>query len=684
MKTLLGLAALAAATAVGLGATLGFSASSSAAPAAAPQIPPWGFDLAGRDTAVTPGADFYAHANGTYARKLVIPPDRSRYGAFDALQALSETRVHGILERAAANTDASGDEGKIGAFYRAFMDESRANALGAKPIAPELAAIRAADTREKLAGLMGEGVKGFYGSVFDVDISVDAKDPAHYAIELGQSGLGLPNRDYYLEPAFAPQKAKYQAYVAQMLKLADWPDADAEAAAIVDMETKIAQASWTLAQERDPTKTYNPMTPAELATAAPGFDWSAYLAGADLGAAQRVVVNEVDAVPKIAAIYAATPVKTLQAWQAFNVADSVAPFLSQPFVDANFEFRAKALSGQQEQRPRWKRGVALLNRDMGFAVGRLYVAQYFPPESQAKMLSLVGNIRAALAARIQKVTWMSDATKARALQKLSMLNVKVGYPTKWRDYATLSISPDDLVGNVRRASVFEWRRRASRLGQPVDKTEWYLTPQTVNAYYDATKNEIVFPAAILQPPFFDPAADPAVNYGGIGGVIGHEMTHGFDDQGRHFDGAGRLEDWWTAEDDARFRERAAKLGAQYSAMQPIPGEHIKGDQTMGENIADLGGLLLANDAYHASLSGKPARVLSGLTGDQRVFLGWAQVWRSAIRPDALRRQIVSDFHSPETARVNGVVRNIDGWYAAWDVKPGDALYLAPDERVRIW
>ena len=680
MKTLLGLAALGAAAAVGLGATLGFCATLSGAP----QIPPWGFGLDGRDTSVAPGTDFYDHANGTYVKQLVIPPDRSRYGAFDALQALSETRVHGILDKAAADADATGDERKIGAFYRSFMDEGRANALGGKPIAPELAAIRAADSREKLAGLMGEGVKSFYGGFFDVDVEVDAKDPDHYAVELGQSGLGLPNRDYYLEASFAPQKARYRAYVAQMLKLADWPAADAQAAAIVDMETQIAKASWSLTQQRDPTKTYNPMTPAELAKAAPGFDWNAFLAGADLGGAQRVIVNELDAVPKLATIFAATPVKTLQAWEAFNVADSAAPFLSQPFVDANFEFRSKTLSGQQEQRPRWKRGVALLDRDMGFAVGRLYVAEYFPPESRAKMLALVGNIRDALAARIQKVTWMSDATKARALEKLSKLGVKIGYPTKWRDYSPLTISPDDLTGNVRHAAVFEWHRRSSRLGQPVDRTEWGITPQTVNAYYSPTRNEIVFPAAILQPPFFDPHADMAINYGGIGGVIGHEMTHGFDDQGRHFDGTGRLEDWWTAEDDAKFRERAARLGAQYSAMEPIPGQHINGEQTMGENIADLGGSLLGLDAYHASLGGKPPPVLDGLSGDQRVFLGWAQVWRGAIRPDALKRQLVTDVHSPETARVNGVVRNNDAWYAAWDIKPGDPLYLAPDQRVRIW
>ena len=675
MKVLLGIAALGAA------ATLGFGAL--AAPSA-PQIPPWGFDLAGRDTATAPGTDFYGYANGTYLKKLVIPPDRSRYGAFDTLQALSEDRVHRMLEKAAADHDATGETAKIGAFYRAFMDERRADALGAKPIAPELAAIRAADSRAALAALMGQGVKSFYGSVVDVDVGVDAKDPDHYAVYMGQAGLGLPNRDYYLQPAFAEQKAKYQAYVAQMLKLIDWPEADAQAKAIVDMETEIAKASWSLAQERDPTKTYNPMTPAELAAAAPGFDWNAYLAAGDLGSAQRVVVAENDAVPKIVAIFAATPVKTLQAWEAFNVADSAAPFLSQPFVEANFAFRAKALSGQLEQRPRWKRAVSLLNRDMGFAVGHAYVNEYFPAESRAKMLALVGNIREALAGRIQRVTWMSDATKARALQKLSMLNVKIGYPTKWRDYGALSVTDGDLVADVRHAAAFEWHRRESRLGQPVDKTEWGLTPQTVNAYYNPTRNEIVFPAAILQPPFFDPAADPAVNYGGIGGVIGHEMTHGFDDQGRHFDGSGRLADWWTAEDDAKFRARTKVLGDQYSAVEPIAGVHIKGDQTMGENIADLGGSLLALDAYHASLGGKPAPVRDGLTGDQRVFLGWAQVWRAGIRPDALKQQVVSDVHSPDSARVNEVVHNIDAWYAAWNIKPGDPLYLAPDQRVRIW
>jgi len=677
MKTLLGVAA-----AAGAAFALGF-ASMSLADDPTPHFAPWGFDLAGRDTTVAPGADFYDYANGTYVKNLVIPPDRSRYGNFDALSALSEDRVHTILERAAHDPAARGDEAKIGDYYRAFMDEDRINALGAAPLAPFLPEIRAARTPAAIAQLMGKANATFFHTFIGSDVQVDAKDPTHYAVYLGQDGLGLPDRDYYLEPAFAAKKAKYQAYVAQMLTLANWPDAEAEAKAIVDIETQIAQASWTLAQDRDPTKTYNPMTPAELAAASPGFDWTAYLNAAGLGSATRVVVSENTALPKIAAIFAQTPIKDLQAWEAFGVVDSAAPFLSKPFVDAAFEFRNKTLSGQAEQRPRWKRAVSAVNRAMGEAVGQVYVAAYFPPEAKATMEALVANIRASLVARIQRVTWMTDATKQRALQKLAQLTVKIGYPSKWRDYSALRID-DDLIGDVNRAAAFEWRRRLNHLGQPVDRTEWGMTPQTVNAYYNPTQNEIVFPAAILQPPFFDPAADMAVNYGGIGGVIGHEMTHGFDDEGRHFDGTGALADWWTPADDAKFVVQTTRLGAQYSAVEPIAGTHIKGDQTMGENIADLGGLLLGLDAYHMSLAGKPAPVLDGLSGDQRVFLGWAQVWRGAIRPDALRQQLVSDPHSPETARVNQVVRNVDGWYAAWNIQPGDPLYIAPDQRVRIW
>jgi putative endopeptidase len=673
MKTLLG--------ACGAALALGFSSISFADD---PHFPPWGFDLAGRDTAVTPGNDFYEYADGTFVKNLQIPPDRARFGNFDKLSALSEDRLHALLDKASGDSDLMSEPGKVGAFYRAYLDEKRADALGARPLAPELAQIKAADSRSAIAALMGHGAKSFFNSMFQIDIGVDAKDPQHYAVYLGQGGLGLPDRDYYLEPSFAAQKTAYQAYVAQVLHLDDWPDADAQAQAIVEMETQVAKVSWTIAQDRDPTKTYNPMTPQALAAAAPGFDWAAFLQGADLDSAKRVVVAEDTAVPQIAKIFAATPVQTLQAWEAFNVADSAAPYLSHDFVDARFQFRSKTLSGQKELRPRWKLAVNAIDANMGEAVGKLYVAAYFPADSKAKMEALVGNIRTALKARIQRVAWMSDATKARALQKLSMLTVKIGYPSKWRDYTALQISDSDLFGDIERSSAFEWRRKVKRLYQVVDRTEWGITPQTVNAYYNPTQNEIVFPAAILQPPFFDPAADPAVNYGGIGAVIGHEITHGFDDQGRHFDGTGTLTDWWTPEDNDKFVAQTKILGAQYSAFEPIPGAHVKGDQTMGENIADLGGVLLALDAYHASLAGKPAPVIDGLTGDQRLFLGFAQIWRSAIRPDALRRQIVSDPHSPEVDRVDGTLRNVDAWYAAWNVKPGDTLYLAPDQRVRIW
>jgi putative endopeptidase len=651
---------------------------------AAPHVPPWGFDLAGRDTATKPGDDFYGYANGSYIRKLTIPPDRARFGSVDALQALAEDRVHVLLDKAAREQDPLADDAKVGAFYRAALDQRRVDGLGARPLAPELAEIRAATSRPAIAALMGKGARGFFGSWFDIDIGVDAKDPQRNTVYLGQAGIGLPDRDYYLDPSFAAQKARYQAYVAKMLHLAGWADADAQAQAIVGLETEIAKVSWSKSDQRDPTTTYNPMTAAQLAAAAPGFDWAVFLNGAEVGAAGRVVVAESSALPPIARIFAATPVATLQAWEAFNVADSAAPYLSSDFVDAEFAFRSKSLNGQLVQRPRWKRAVSLVSASMGESVGRLYVAGYFSPASKAKVEALVANVRAALQARIQRLSWMTDATKARALRKLAMLTVKIGYPVKWRDDRTLEISDADLFGDVERSVAFEWLRKVALLSQPVDPADWSMTPQTVNAYYNPARNEIVFPAAILQPPFFDPAADPAVNYGGIGAVIGHEMTHGFDDQGRHYDADGRLADWWGPQDNAGFLAQTKLLGAQYSALEPIAGAHVKGDQTMGENLADLGGVLLALDAYHLSLGGEPAPVLGGLSGDQRLFLGWAQIWRSVIRPDALRGELVSDEHAPDIDRVNGAVRNVDAWYDAWKVGSHDRLYIAPDQRVRVW
>ncbi len=652
-----------------------------------PHYGSWGFDVLGENRAVKPGDDFNAFANGTYIDGLKIPADQTRYGSFNILRDLSEARVHAILDEAAAKTTDAAPKtspGKIGAAYKAFMDEGRAEALGATPLAKDLVEVRAVKSKGELARLMGKAAGGVQFSLFSVGIGPDDKDPNRYLIGIGQDGLGLPDRDYYLTPGFAPKKAAYQAYVAQMLGLIGWSDAGVQAKAIVDFETQVAEASWTKAQMRDPDAVYNPMTVAELEQLAPGFDWSALMSGAELGDETHVLIDAKGAFPKLAALYAATPLTTLKAWEAFHIADDSSPYLSKAFTDARFEFRNRTLSGQEAQKPRWKRGVAAVNSALGEAVGEVYVARYFPPESRAKMEALIANLRAALGRRIERLEWMSPATKAEALKKLANFDVQVGYPKKWRDYSGLEIRADDLFGNMARSEVFEWAYQRDRLHKPVDKDEWLMTPQTVNAYNNPDFNEVVFPAAILQPPFFNASADPAVNYGGIGAVIGHEMTHGFDDQGRKYDAGGRLRDWWTGEDGKNFDARADKLGAAYEKIAILPGSHINGKLTMGENIADLGGILTSLDAYHESLGGQPAPIIDGLTGDQRFFLGFAQIWRGKSRDDTLRQQMVSDPHSPEKARVDGVVVNVDPWYAAFGVKPGDSLYVAPADRVRIW
>ena len=651
-----------------------------------PHYGTWGFDVAGEDKAIVPGNDFFGYADGDAVAKIVIPPDRSSFGAFQKLGELSEARVHAILEQAAqtAPVQPTTSPEKIGAFYRAFMDEARANSLGATPLKADLDAVRAAPDRAALAALMGRANDGFYASIVDVSVDTDEKDPDRYAVHLSQSGLGLPDRDYYLQPSFAAKKALYQAYIQQLLGLIGWQDPADYAAKIVSFETRIANASWAREDERDPEKIYNPMTIAEVEASAPGFAWAPYLQAADLSGAPRVIEQENTAIAGIAAIYQQTPLDVLKAWEAFHVTDAAAPLLSDPFVQASFQFHNKGLSGQPEIQVRWKRAVHVVGEGMGEAVGQIYVAQYFPPASKAKMQQLVADLKTAFRHRIENLTWMSPQTKAEALRKLAGYTIKIGYPDHFRDYSRLTIRPDDLTGDVERSAAFEWARQVRRLNKPVDKSEWGMTPQTVNAYNNPVWNEVVFPAAILQPPFFDPNADPAINYGAIGGVIGHEMTHGFDDEGRKFDSTGRLRDWWTAEDAKRFEARTARLGAQYDSYVPLPGAHVNGKLTMGENIADSGGLNLGLDAYHAFLQGQPAPVVGGYTGDQRVFLGWAQVWRGKTRDDALRQRLVVDPHSPERFRVNGVVRNVDAWYAAFDVKPGEALYLAPDQRAHIW
>ncbi|HEY1928702.1 MAG TPA: M13-type metalloendopeptidase [Caulobacteraceae bacterium] len=656
---------------------------------AAPSYGTWGFDLSGRDLSVKPGDDFNAYASGSYLKTLKIPTDQARWGAFNLLRDLSDARVRAILEAAAAAAPQAPttDEGKIGAFYKAYMDVAAVDAKGVAPLQADLDAIRHAQDRDALAAFLGRTNGGFGSSLFNISVSVDLKTPTAYIATISQDGLGLPDRDYYLDPKFAAKKAAYQAYVQRMLELIGWPGATTRAADVVAFETAVAQASWPRADRRDRNKTYNPTTVEALAAAAPGFDWQAFLRGANLGALSQVNVAENTAAPKIAAVFSQTPLDTLKAWAAFQVADDAADVLPDAFVQAHFDFRGKTLSGTPELKPRWKRAgdlVGSLHQGMGDAVGKDYVARYFPPSSKAKMEALVQNLRASFRARIERNDWMSPQTKAAALEKLANYKIMVGYTTEWRDYSGLEIRSDDLYGDAERARAADWAFERSLLGRPVDRNIWNMTPQTVNAYNAGPLVEVVFPAAILQPPFFDPKADMAINYGGIGSVIGHEMTHGFDDQGRKIDATGHLRDWWTADDAAKFDAKAARYGAEFAAYDTGLGVSINPKLTMGENIADLGGLNLALDAYHASLDGRPAPAVGGYSGDQRVFLGWAQVWRELERPDSERQALVTDPHSPGHYRAITAERNMDAWYKAFDVHPGEKLYIAPQDRVTIW
>jgi len=647
----------------------------------------WGIDTAGMDRSVRPGEDFFAYASGSWAKNTQIPADKSNYNSFSVLRDLSEARVHALIESYDAGDPAkAGDQAKIAALYAGFMDEAAVEALGAKPLQASLAAIRAAKDKRALATLMGASQGGFGRGFFAMNVGDDQRDPDRYTLYLSQSGLGLGDREMYLRDNFAPQRERYQAYVAQMLQLAGWPQPQQRAAAILALETRIAQAHWTRAESRDRDKTYNPVERTAFDATAPGFPWAAYFAAASVDQAPRVVVRQSTAIPKIAAIYADADIATLQAWQAFHTVDDAAPLLSRAFADAHFEFRSRFLSGQPEQRERWKRAVAFADGAMGEAIGRDYVQLYFPADAKAKMDDLVANVKTAMGARLDALDWMGPETKAEAKAKLAGFGLKIGHPAQWRDYSGLTVVDGDLFGNAQRSMKFEWDYRRQRIGGPVDKAEWGMTPQTVNAYYNSVKNEIVFPAAILQPPFFDPDADPAVNYGAIGGVIGHEIIHGFDDQGRKSDGEGVLRDWWTAEDAAKFEVQAARLGAQYEAypFPQLPGMHINGRVAMGENIGDLGGLTIALEAYRRSLDGKPAPVIDGFTGEQRLFMGWAQVWRTLWRDDALRQQLVNGTHSPGHIRAFAPLRNIDAWYDAFGITAADPLWIAPEDRVRIW
>jgi putative endopeptidase len=635
----------------------------------------WGVDLTAGDAKAKPGDDFDKYANGAWEARTEIPADQGSAGVSYDVYNRSQDQLRTLIETADAST-------QIGALYKSFFDEAKVEAVGAAPLKADLAKIAAIKTRDDFAVAMG-GAQGDFGAgVFSLDIAPDAKNPELNILYIGQAGLGLPDRDYYLTDGFKPQLAAYTAFVERSLKAAGYADPAKAAADVVAFETRIAKVSWAVADRRDIDKTYNPTTVAELTTYAP-FPWAAYLTAAGMPGQTKVVLGEKSAVQDIAKVFAETPLETLKAWQTFNVVAEASPYLSKAFVDSRFEY-IKALTGQSALRPRWKRGVVLVDGSLGEVVGQTYVAQYFPPSSKAQMVELIANLKTAMAARIQAAPWMSPATKAEAQTKLSKMSVMVGYPDKWRDYSGLKLNVDDLYGNVKASRRFEWAYALSDLGKPVDHGKWGMTPQTVNAYNGGLENKIVFPAGILQAPFFDPAADPAVNYGAIGAVIGHEISHGFDDQGRKIDATGKLRDWWTAEDAKRFDVQADVLGKQYDAYEPVPGSHINGKLTMGENIADLAGLQVALDAYHTALGGKPAPVIGGLTGDQRLFLAFAQSWREKARPDSLKQQMASDPHSPSSFRVVGPTRNVDAWYDAFGVKPGDSYYLKPEDRSRVW
>ncbi|MFC3442923.1 M13 family metallopeptidase [Sphingobium rhizovicinum] len=677
-KLLLG----AAASALALAATVAHADQAAApktAPAAKPTYGSYGFDATGMDKSVKPGDDFYDYANGSWAKNTPIPADKSNYGAFNVLDDLSRTRTRGILEAAQKDPNS-----KIGNAYASYMDAATVEAKGLAPIKPWLTEISGITDLASYAKVAAKAARSGVPGPFRFYVGQDDKDPETYILSMMQGGLGLPDRDYYLDAGdkMAAIRTAYVAHLEKMLTLAGEQDAKARAAALMAFETEIAKVHWTQVDSRDADKTYNKMTLAQLQQAAPGFDFAAFYAANNLKPAELLVAQP-SAITGEAALIAKTPVAVLKDALLLSSLHAYADYLPDSVASADFAFYGTTLSGTPEREERWKRGATFLKESLGEEVGKAYVAQYFPPETKAAMDVLVKNVLAAMGRRIDALPWMSDTAKARAHKKLAAFTPKIGYPDKWRDYTGLEVKRDDLLGNAQRSNAFEFDYNIGKLGKPIYRWEWGMTPMEINAYANFGMVEIVFPAAILQPPFFDPHADPAVNYGGIGAVIGHELSHHFDDQGAKYDETGKLNQWWTDQDVANFKALTQKLGAQYDAYEPFPGAHVKGAFTMGENIGDLGGLAVALDAYHASLGGKKAPVIDGLTGDQRFFLGWAQVWRRNYREANLRQRLVTDPHAPSQYRTD-IVRNFDAWYDAFKPAPGGKIYLAPKDRVKIW
>ncbi|CAN5556114.1 M13 family peptidase [soil metagenome] len=652
---------------------------------AKPKFGIWGYDPSFMDASVKPGDDFFRYVNGSWLKRTEIAPDRTAAGVDVTLADEAEVQVRAIVEDLAKDPKTADPGGqRIGDFYAAWMDEAAIEARGAAPLKPYLAKIAAVKTRADLLNLFSEVG---YTSPVDLDVGPDLADPTRYVVFADQSGLGLPNRDYYRREGakYDAFRKAYRDYVIQIQTLAGVPDAAAKADAIIALETKIATAHWAPEKTRDVAAINNPMSVAKLQALAPQFDWQAMLNHAGLSKADLMIAQEPSMLQAAGGLLDTVPLQTWKDYLAYHFVRTHAQFLPKAFDQANFEFFSHTLRDVPQQRERWKRGVQLLNRFQGEEIGKIYVARHYPPEAERKADELIADLRAAYGARITTAAWMDEPTRKQALIKLSTFDPRLGHPVKYIDYSSLKIDRSDLLGDAIRSEEFQWNLSLSRFPRPVDRTLWYMTPQEVNAYYDPQNNQITFPAAILQPPYFDPKADAAANYGGEGATIGHEMGHGFDDQGRQFDSVGKVRDWWTADAAKAFGQRAAVLGKQFDAYEPVPGVHINGELTMGENLGDLGGLEAAYVAYrrYVAKHGEPP-MIEGMTGDQRFFVAFAQSWQTKTREGRLREQLLTDPHSPAEYRVNGIVRNVDAWYAAFNIKPGDKLYLAPEQRVHIW
>ncbi|MEO8059917.1 MAG: M13 family metallopeptidase [Burkholderiales bacterium] len=647
-----------------------------------------GVERNGMDTSVRPQDDLFRYANGRWLKTTPMPAERAYIGGLSDAHERTQGQLRLLIEQAAANRNTDADAARIDDLYASFMDEATLDKRGLKPLAAELAAIRAITDRQQLAATFGRLVRLGAGAPIGVAVGLDDRDSSRYVPTLWQGGLGLPNRDYYLQESdarFREARIRYVEYVSRLLTLADERDIEVNARAVLVLEAELAKVQASEVENRDPVRVYNRVELSHLPELAPALDWPAFAAATGLaGKTPDVIVGQPAYLRGLSQLLQTAPLAAWKAYAMVRLLDDYAPYLGREFSSARFVFRGMTLQGRTQEKPRWERGVTLVDDSLGEALGQRYVEKHFPPAARARIETMVSHLLEACRQSIAGSDWMSRPTQSEALSKLAKFRAKIGYPKRWIDYSAVKIDRSDLVGNVVRARAFDFERGLFKLGKPVDRDEWGITPQTVNAYYNATMNEIVFPAAILQPPSFDADADDAVNYGAIGAVIGHEISHGFDDGGSQYDGNGNLRDWWSKQDKARFAERTAALVEQYGAYSPLPGYKINGELTLGENIADNAGLGIAYKAWKLALGGKPAAVIDGLSGDARFFLGWAQQWRGKVRDQALLRQLKSDPHSPDEYRVNGAVRNHPAFGPAFGVKPGDPMYLAPEAQVSIW